>query len=138
MKKEDIPRVAAALQVPNIFKCSQGTICPGEEGLCLLLWMLSYSCRYHDLIHRFGRPVPELCMITNTVLDWMYDNHGHRLTLKNQPFLSPAYLEGYAQAITMKGSPLTNCFGFIDGTVRQFSKRIKKWCIVQDQIPHHT
>ena len=111
------------VQVPNIFRCTQGTICSGEEGLCLLLRRLSYPCRYHDLIHRFGRPVPELCMITNTVLNWMYDNHGHRLTSwNNQPFLSPAYLELYAQAITMKGCPLTNCFGFIDGTVRQISK----------------
>ena len=80
VEKDDIPRMAAALQVPNIFRCSQGTICPGEEGLCLLLRRLCYPCRYRDLIHRFGRPVPELFMITNTVLDWMYDNHAHRLT----------------------------------------------------------
>ena len=89
--------------------------------MCLLLRRLSYPCRYHDLIPRFGRPVPELCMLTNTVLDGMYDNHGHRLTSWNQPFLSPAYLERYAHTITMKGSPLTNCFGFIDATVRQIS-----------------
>ena len=95
--------MAAAVQVPNIFRCSQETICPGEEGLCLPLRRLSYPCRYRDLIHRFGRPVPELCMITNTVLDWMHDNHGHRLTSWNQSFLSPAYLERYAQAITSEG-----------------------------------
>ena len=35
---------------------------------------------------------------------------------------SPAYLERYAQAIRKKGSPLTNSFGFIYGTVRQISK----------------
>ena len=122
VEKEDIPRIAAPLLVPNIFRCSQGTICPGEEGLCLLLRRLSYRCCYHDLIHRFGRPVPELCMTTNTVLDWMCDNHGHSLISWNQPFFPPAYLERYAQAITMKGSPLTNCFGFIYGTVRQISK----------------
>ena len=61
-------------------------------------------------------------MITYTVLDWMYDNHSHRLTSWNQPFLSPPYLERYAHAKTMKGSPLTNCFGFIDGPVGQISK----------------
>ena len=32
MEKEDIPRLAAALQIPATFRCSQGTICPGEKG----------------------------------------------------------------------------------------------------------
>ena len=85
VEKEDIPRIAAPLLVPNIFRRSQGTICPGEEGLCLLLRRLSYPCCYHDLIHRFGRPVPELCMTTNTVLDWMC----HSLISWNQPIFFP-------------------------------------------------
>lgn len=98
-------------------------VCTGIEGLCLLLKRLAYPCRYSDLIHRFGRPVPELCMITNTVLDWVYDNHAYRLiSWDNQPYLSPASLQQYAQAIGRKGSPLKNCFGFIDGTVRQISR----------------
>ena len=98
-------------------------VCSGEEGLCLLLKRLAYPCSYHDLINRFGRPVPELCMISNTVLKWIYENHFHRLTSwNNQPFLSPANLQLYAQAISRKGSPLKNCFGFVDGTVRQLSR----------------
>jgi len=122
VEKEDIPHLAMSIGVPNKFKCSQGTVCSGLEGLCLLLKRLAYPCRYSDLIHRFGRPVPELCMLTNVVLDWVYDTHGHRLTSWNQPFLSPLCLEQYAQTIRRKGSPLTNCFGFIDGTVRQISR----------------
>ena len=31
-------------------------------------------------------------------------------------------MEIYNNAITAKGSPLDNCFGFIDGTVRPISK----------------
>lgn len=54
----------------------------------------------------------------------MYGTHGHLFTTwNNQPFLSPASLQRYARAITRKGSPLTNCFGFIDGTVREISRR---------------
>ena len=89
----------------------------GLEGLCLLLKRLAYPCRYFDLISTFGRPVPELCMIANTVLDWVFNEHGFRLTSWNQPFLTPACLQEYACAIARQGSPLTNCFGFIDGTV---------------------
>ena len=40
----------------------------------------------------------------------------------NHPFLSQANLERYARATTRKGSPITNRFGSIDGTVRQISR----------------
>ena len=92
------------------------------QGLCVLLKRLAYPCRYFDLMYRFARPVPELCMISNAVLDWIYTNHGHRMTSWNQLFLTPAWLEQYARAIYQMGCPLTNCFGFIDGTVRPISR----------------
>ena len=116
--KQDIPSLYDYLDIPGRFVCWQGTVCNGLEGLCLLLKQLAYPCRYFDLISTFARPIPEICMITNTVLDWMYDNHGFRLTSWNQPFLSRVSLEQYSQAIARKGAPLRNCFGFVDGTVR--------------------
>ena len=45
-----------------------------------------------------------------------------RLTEWNDTLLNPVKLEQYADAVTAKGSPLTNCFGFIDGTVRPISR----------------
>lgn len=128
--KEDIPGLALALQIPDKFTCTQGTICSGIEGLCILLKRLAYPCRYFDLIHRFARPVPELCMLSNVVLDWFYDSHGHRLTAWNQDFLSPVFLERYCQAITRMGCPLANCFGFVDGTVRPIARPGKNQRIV--------
>ena len=98
--------------------CSQGTIFGGLEGLCILLRRLAYPCRYSDLLQRFGRPVPELPMISSTVMNYIYENHHQRLTNWNQTFLNPAKLEEYAQAISDRGAALKNCFGFIDGTVR--------------------
>ena len=61
-------------------------------------------------------------MIANTVLDWIYEFHSFRLTSWNQAFLAPPFLESYAQAVERQGSPLKNCFGFIDGTVRGISR----------------
>ena len=95
-----------------------GTVCDGIEGLCLLLRRLAYPCRYSDLIHRFGRPVPEICMITNHVMETVYSLHHHRLTAWNNTLMAPALLQTYAEAIQRKGSALPNCFGFIDGIVR--------------------
>jgi len=74
------------------------------------------------MIYRFGRPVSELCMISNVVLDWFYDTHSHHLTSWQQPFLSPPFLEQYTQAISRMGSPLNNCFGFVDSTVLKIAR----------------
>ena len=78
-----------------------------------------------DMICGFARPVPELCMLTNTVLDWVYATHGERLTSWNQPFLSRECLESYARTISEKGAPLTNCFGFVDGLYARYAVQAK-------------
>ena len=78
--KNDIPVLAEVLGLPETFRCSQRTVAKKLKGLCMLLRRTAYPCRYSDLIPRFGRPVPELSMITNCVVDYLYDNHGHRLT----------------------------------------------------------
>lgn len=69
------------------------------------------------MISRFARPVPVLSMITTAVLDHIYSEHHHRISLWNQVFLEPSKMESYARAVSLKGSALDNCFGFIDGTV---------------------
>ena len=78
VEKRDLPTLREVLGIPPTFKCPQRTICDGMEGLCMLLKRLAYPCRYSDMIARFGRPVPELCMITNRVMDFIYD--AHRIT----------------------------------------------------------
>ena len=116
--KQDLPLLAEALQIPDQIRCYQRSVCSRLEALCILLKRLSYPCRYADMIRSFGRPVPTLCMIFNHMIDLIYETHSHRLLAWNNGVLNPRALESYAEAITAKGSPLTNCFGFIDGTVR--------------------
>ena len=67
---------------------------------------------------RFSRPVPELSMISNTVMNYIYDIHGHNLCQGNRDILNPRYFDTYTEAISNKGAALQNCFGFVDGTVR--------------------
>ena len=57
-------------------------------------------------------------MVSNHVLDYIYDHHSHRTLNWNQTILSPLALQEYSDAISAKGAALDNCFGFIDGTVR--------------------
>ena len=71
-RKSDLPVLSEALHPPNYFTCQQGTICDGIEGLCIALRRFAYPCRLGDLIPRFGRPVPELSMISSLVVDTIY------------------------------------------------------------------
>ena len=70
--KSELPVLSEALHLPNYFTCHQGTICDGIEGLCIALRRFAYPCRLGDLIPRFGRPVPELSMISSLVVDTIY------------------------------------------------------------------
>ena len=92
------------------------------EGLCILLKRVAYPCRLSDLIPRFGRLVSFISLISNDVIDYIYDVHGHRITQWNRDLLNPGALQRYAEAISGKGGPLDNCFGFVDGTVRPISR----------------
>ena len=65
-KKEDIFRLAAALQLPNTFKCQNGVVVDNVECLCIALKRFAYPCRYVDLIPRFGRPISQLCMVSKS------------------------------------------------------------------------
>ena len=118
VRKHDLNLLREVLQIPNEVKCPQRTPCPGLAALCILLNHLAYLCRYFDMIQRFGRPVPELCMISNQIIDLIFDIHGQRIMQWNPLVLSPDNLQIYAEAIHEKGAPLENCFGFIDGTIR--------------------
>lgn len=93
-----------------------------EENLCYMVPCLDYGdpltaretfafvcacvrshtlepCRYSDLIPRLGRPVPELSMISNLVIDTIYQEHNHSITQWNDTLLNPPLLENYAHAI---------------------------------------
>ena len=79
-----------------------------NRGPKILLKRYSYPYRYLDLIPRLGRPVPELCMIANHVMNFIYERWHHLLTSINQPWLCLANLKRYANYIPQSGAPLEN------------------------------
>ena len=83
-QKDDIYDLPGVLQVPDEIVCYNGTKVSDIEALCIFLKRHAYPCRYLDLIHRFARPVPELCIINNFVLKFLYERWGHLFTTMNQ------------------------------------------------------
>ena len=116
--KTDIPRLVRVLQIPDDIICENGTKACALEGLCILLKRFAYPCRYSDLIPRFGRSKPELCLICNEVMRFVVGSHGYLLTSFDQEWLGANKLQEYASAVYEKSHALGNCWGFVDGTVR--------------------
>ena len=73
-------------------------------------------------MYRSARPGSQLCMISNAVLDFLFNNWGHLLRTFQQNWLSQQHLEHFANMVYDKGAPLDNCWGFVDGTVRAISR----------------
>ena len=117
-QKNDIYQLAEAFDIPEFMRCYNGIKICGIEALCIYLKRFAYPCRYSDIMPRFGRDIPQLSMISNLVMNYIYQNHKHRLENFNQIWLSPHNLQLFANFIHSKGAPLDNCWGFIDGTVR--------------------
>ena len=64
--------------IPDRVVTVQGTAYEGIEALCILLKRLSFPCRYTDMTPMFGRNPTELCLIYNTMINLIYENHNHR------------------------------------------------------------
>ena len=122
-EKNDIIRLANAMNIPDEITCFfyNDISVDKHEALCILLKRLAYPCRYSDMIPRFGRQVPQLCMIFNQMIDFVHTHWSHLLEDWVKPWLSPQSLRTYADVIHGKGA-LDNVWGFIDGTVRPCSR----------------
>ena len=117
-RKRDLPLLPEVLQIQDSFTCYQRPVASEMEALSILLRRLAYLCRYNDMLPRFGTPAPVLSMVSNQVLDYVYDVHSHRITQWNREILSTQALQLCSDAIAAHGAALNNCFGFVDRTVR--------------------
>ena len=72
-EKEDLFFPHDVLQIPDQITCYNGTVVSDIEALYVCLKRYAYPCRHLDMIPRFGRTVPELCIIKNYTLNSIYD-----------------------------------------------------------------
>jgi len=120
--RNDIYELSEILNLPDRIVCYNGVNVDRTEAFCIFLKRFAYPCRYVDLIPRFARPEPQLCMISNAVMHSIYTSWRHLLMDLDQPWLSRPHLQTFTEVINEKGAALQNCWGFIDGTVRPISR----------------
>ena len=98
-------------------KWYNGVKIDGIEALCTYLKRFVFSCRYSDIIPRFGRDIPQLSMISILVMSFIYKNHKHCFKNLGQDLLSPLNLQLYVDSSRAREATLHNCWSFTDGTV---------------------
>ena len=116
--KNDVYALADVLNIPEDITCYNRTVACGIEAFGMLLTRFSYPTRHSDLIPRFGLSPPECSVIIQSLVDILFNFHGHRLSTFQQRWLSVVNLQRYDDAIHAAGAALQICWGFIDGTVR--------------------
>ena len=63
--KSGVYKLTEILQTLPSIKCNNRSVFDGLECFCVFLNRFAYSCHYGDMVPRFGRPVPELCLVSN-------------------------------------------------------------------------
>ena len=120
--RNDIYRLTEVLDLPDEIQCYNGLLVDKVEAMAMYLKRFAYPCRYADMVPLFSRPIPQICMITNNIMDHIYNRWRHLLSDLNQTWLSRANLQMFADAVHRRGAALQNCWEFVDGTVRPISR----------------
>ena len=109
--KGKIYELLEAFELPKEIRCYNSTVMQSVEALCITPKRFAYPCRYIDLLLRFTRTVPHLCMASNLITDEIFNRFQHLLTSMNQPWLFPA-----------KPSVICRCYPQQRSSIREFTK----------------
>lgn len=103
-----------------------GNKASGEEVFLMVARRLAYPNRLHDLSLLFNRHISDISRFISAGIDFIFDTWKHLLHW-NEKHLTLKKLREFASVITKKGAPLSNCIGFIDGTLQQTCKPSKNY-----------
>ncbi|CAN8030107.1 unnamed protein product [Ixodes persulcatus] len=117
-QRDQFPEHLSGLRIPDKITSAQGITVAGEEALCIALRRLAYPNRWIDLEVLFGRGSSVLSSIAAKVYQHIDNTFGILLSDLNHLIQLLHYSSALLQAVHAKGAPLTNCWGFIDGTAR--------------------
>jgi len=84
--------LADPLTLPDRIICYNGVNVDMEESICIFLKRFAYLCRYVDMLPRFTRPERHLCLISNAVMNELYQPWNHPVPDLDQDWFSPEHL----------------------------------------------
>ncbi|CAN0523240.1 unnamed protein product, partial [Laminaria digitata] len=129
--KTQIATMMKLLGVPDAIRTDCGYVVSGREAFCLLLHRLAFLKRLTDMRVLFGVAESCICEAFNYMLHFMDVTWGGLLSLAMDRLVPR--LRDFAEALHSWGSPLDNCWGFIDGTVRGIARQVWNKMPVREQ-----
>ena len=94
--------------------------CPPETAMCVVLYRLARPRSCEDMTALFGRSSGWISIVFNETIMHLARKH-QRLLLWDENRLTLDTMRRYAAAIEATGGPNT-VWGFVDGTIRGFSR----------------
>ena len=70
--REDIYELVEQMQLPDEITPYSGLVVTSIPALCLYLKCYSYPCRYGDLVRHFARPILELSITSDHMVEMIY------------------------------------------------------------------
>jgi len=87
------------------------------EAICVVLRRFAYPSRLGDLVPMFHRSKTALSLIFSEITEFLAGKYKEIIHFDGVRLAGN--LQRFADSIHQKGAPLTNCWAFIDGTVRR-------------------
>lgn len=108
------------LDIPEIFKTSQGYVFDGIEAFCILCARFGSAGNMYDLTMEYDRSQSSISQCVNKLVEYL-DSEWDLLAYNHTHLLAPSQLLKYADAIRHRGAPTRNVFAFIDCTIRRIA-----------------
>lgn len=127
--QEEVEALVTVMDIPENVYADNGVTEPRVTAMAMLLRRLAYPTRLTDIELEYGWEKTRFSRITHTLATYIYQRWKHLLRFDSRR-LTPAKLKEYANAVTAKGAPTTNVWGFIDGTLRKTARPVRNQRIV--------
>lgn len=124
---QNLVTIAKALDIPEVFNIKEGHKFTRIEGIFILCSRLAYPSRLETLSLILGWSVTAISGCVSFMIEYIHQNWQYLLRDFDSGHLTPERLKLYAEAVHRKAGPntLTNCWAFLDCTIRQICRPVE-------------
>lgn len=113
----EILELVQALDIPDPFITKNWYNFTAVEVISLLLIRLRAGFDQYVLVSGYDRCQSSISEVLNELSEYLDEQWEHILTCDREGIFHPDQLATYADAISVHGAPLHNCFAFLDCTI---------------------
>ena len=127
---QEMREMLPLLRFPATLRTPSGFAAPPEEAYCIMLRRLAYPSKWTDLCWEAGCSTSRLCEVFQAAVDHVFETFPHLRDSRSleawanhfEVFAAAIHAGGVNQHGCRRPCPLTNCVGFVDGSVQQVTR----------------